>query len=125
MARLPERDKPPDDISPHAFFTSWVPQSVDADDSRRQRLGDTQARLLFELRDAAEHERHFTLHIEAGRVRGEPGAHADPDRHVQVDVLTWRALNRGDISAPKALLERKVTLHGNLVLALKLHLILG
>jgi len=40
-------------------------------------------------------------------------------------VQTWRALNRGEISAPEALLRRRLKISGNLVLALKLHLILG
>jgi putative sterol carrier protein len=42
-----------------------------------------------------------------------------------VDVETWRALNRGELSAPEALLRRRLRISGNLVLALKLHLILG
>ena len=40
-------------------------------------------------------------------------------------VDTWRALNRGELSAPEALLRRKVHLAGDMLLALKLHLILG
>lgn len=119
------RAHPPEDISPHAFFTRWVPASVDADESRRERLGDTEARLLFELFDADQGEREFTLHIGGGRVRGEPGALPSPDLSIRVDVATWRALNRGELSAPKALLERRVHLRGDLFLALKLHVILG
>jgi putative sterol carrier protein len=44
---------------------------------------------------------------------------------VRVDVDTWRALNRGEISTPAALLRRRLHASGDLVLALKLHLILG
>lgn len=119
------RAQPPEDISPHAFFTRWVPEQVASDETRRQRLGDTEARLLFELSDAEVGERQFTLHIQEGRVRGEPGGVEKPDLAVRVDVETWRALNRGDLSAPEALLRRRVHISGNLVLALKLHLILG
>lgn len=120
-----DRALPPDDISPHAFFTRWVPASVEADDSRRARLGDTEARLLFELFDAATHEREFTLYICEGRVRGEPGGTEAPDLAIRVDVETWRALNRGDLSAPEALLRRRIQIRGDLVLALKLQVILG
>lgn len=120
-----DRALPPEDISPHAFFTSWVPESVAEDETRRARLGDTEARLIFELWDGADGEREFTLHIAGGRVRGEAGGVDAPDLRVRVDVETWRALNRGDMSAPEALLRRRVHISGNLVLALKLHLILG
>jgi putative sterol carrier protein len=122
---MPERALPPDDITPFAFFTSWVPATVDADESRRQRLGDTRAHLLFELPDAADGERQFTLHIEQGRVRGVAGAVVEPDLAIRVDVATWRALNRGELSAPEALLRRRLTVRGDLTLALKLHVILG
>ena len=44
---------------------------------------------------------------------------------MRVDVDTWRALNRGEISTPAALLRRRLHASGDLVLALKLHLILG
>ena len=88
-------------------------------------MGDTEARLHFELVDADAGEREFTLHIQGGCVRGEPGAAESPDLAIRVDVETWRALNRGDLSAPEALLRRRVHLRGNLFLALKLHLILG
>jgi hypothetical protein len=44
---------------------------------------------------------------------------------VRLGVDTWRALNRGDISAPEALLRRRVHIEGSFLLALKLHLILG
>ena len=42
-----------------------------------------------------------------------------------IDVATWRQLNRGQISAPEALVRRRLKLSGNFVIALKLHLILG
>ena len=42
-----------------------------------------------------------------------------------LDVETWRALNRGELSAPEAFLRRRVRLEGDHALAVKLHLILG
>ncbi len=121
-----ERARPPDDISPVEFFTRWVPERVARDHERRERLGDTRASLVFDLGgDGSDGDGCFTLEIEAGRVRGARGRAADPDLEVHVDVDTWRELNRGDLSAPEALLRRRVKLHGDYLLALKLHLILG
>ena len=42
-----------------------------------------------------------------------------------MDLETWRALNRGEIAAPEALLRRRLQISGKLLLALKLHVILG
>jgi putative sterol carrier protein len=47
------------------------------------------------------------------------------DLHVRLDVGTWRELNRGSLSAPEAMLRRRVKLRGDLLLAIKLHFILG
>ena len=58
-------------------------------------------------------------------MRGTEGPVENPDLRVLIDVDTWRKLNSGDISAPEALLKRKVKLHGDFLLGLKLHLILG
>ncbi len=118
-----ERAKPPDDIRPEVFFTEWVPASVASDASRGRQLGTTRAELVFAL--TGEGGGDFTLAIDAGRVVGRAGRSESPDLVVTVDVGTWRALNRGDLSAPEALLKRKVHLSGDFVLALKLHLILG
>jgi putative sterol carrier protein len=95
------------------------------DAARRRRLGDPTACLVFVLEEHASGAVAYTLEIEAGSVRGRPGRVARPDLEVQVDVATWRALNRGELSAPEALLARRVRLSGNLVLALQLHVILG
>ncbi|NNL65613.1 MAG: hypothetical protein HKP30_05175, partial [Myxococcales bacterium] len=57
--------------------------------------------------------------------RGGVGAPAEADLHVRLDVATWRALNEGAISAPEAMLRRRVKLSGDLLLAIKLHFILG
>lgn len=122
------RAQPPEDITPHDFFTEWVPRRVDEDVERRRRLGDTAARLVFILTEAREESADtsaWTVHIAQGRVRGEAGRVDAPDLQVRVDVETWRALNRGDLSAPEALLRRRLHFEGSLVLALKLHLILG
>ena len=117
------RATPPDDIPPGEFFTRWVPEAVAADAERRARLGDTTATIEFEL--TGEAWGHWTLRIDAGRVSGRPGGAPDADLRVRVDAATWRALNRGETSAPLALLQRKVHLEGSFTLALKLHLILG
>lgn len=118
------RAVPPDDISPHDFFTRWVPEAVAEDEERRRRLGDTDAVIVFEIDGAGGGP--FTLRIgPGGRVRGTPGASEEPDLAVRVDEETWRRLNRGEISAPHAVLKRRLRLHGDLLLGLKLHLILG
>ena len=67
----------------------------------------------------------YTLRISDGRVSGEAGAAKTRDLFVQVDVPTWRSLNRGEIGAPEALLRRRIKLQGDFLLGLKLHLILG
>ena len=120
---MQHRPRPPDDITPHDFFTRWVPASVEADPDRRRRLGSTAAVLVFEL--TGEAAISYTLRVVEGVVLGEPGHAHEHDLHIRVDLETWRALNRGDISAPEALLRRRVHLRGDLILALKLHLILG
>jgi putative sterol carrier protein len=120
-----ERAIPPDDISPEEFFTRWLPETVAADEHRRQRLGHTAAALVFELTGNPHGGGTYTVHIEEGGVRGIVGAAESPDLRIEVDVETWRQLNRGEISAPEAALRRRVKLHGNLMLAVKLHLILG
>jgi putative sterol carrier protein len=119
-----ERAQPPEDISPQEFFTAWVPASVASDDARRARLGDTHAALLFLIEDAGG-QQAFTVEIAGGQVSGRAGRPEHANLEVRVDVETWRALNRGDLSAPEALLRRRLHVSGNLLLALKLHLILG
>ena len=57
--------------------------------------------------------------------RGSEGSVAAPDLRVELDVETWRELNRGTLTAPEALLRRRLKLHGDFVLGLKLHLILA
>jgi len=120
-----ERAQPPDDITPRDFFTRWVPAAVSEDESRRRRLGDTAASLLFVLGEGDGEADCYTLEIANGAVSGREGRSDAPDLTVHVDIPTWRALNRGEISAPEALLRRRLRISGNLVLALKLHLILG
>jgi putative sterol carrier protein len=120
---MSERAVPPDDIPPVEFFTRWVPQAVARDEDRRRRLATTRAVVEFEL--VGEGGGFFTLQIDEGRVEGAAGAAPEPDLRVRVDVPTWRDLNRGDLSAPEALLRRRVQIHGSFLLALKLHLILG
>ena len=120
---MPQRAKPPDDITPRDFFTRWLPDTVASDPARRDRLQGTEAALVFELTGIQDGA--FTLHIVAGTVRGVEGRVSDPDLEIRVDLETWRLLNRGDLSAPEALLRRRVKLVGDLHLALMLHVILG
>ena len=118
-----ERARPPDDISPVDFFTRWIPEAVASDDARRARLGDTEASIEFSL-DGPEGG-VFAIYVEHGIVRGAAGPPEQADVHVHLDVATWRMLNRGEISAPEAILKRRLKVSGNFLLGLKLHLILG
>ena len=121
-----DRVAPPDDISPLDFFTRWIPDAVASDPERRKKLSSTVAEIVFELSGGdGDDGGSYTLHIAGGAVRGAKGAVPNPDLRVVVDIDTWRRLNRGEISAPEALLKRKVKLHGDFLLGLKLHLILG
>jgi putative sterol carrier protein len=120
---MAQRHRPPEDISPHDFFTRWIPETVAADPERSAQLRDTRAALLFVL-DGQEGG-VFTVEIVRGQVRGAEGRAERPDLEIRVDVETWRQLNRGDLSAPEALLRRRLELSGDWILALKLHLILG
>jgi putative sterol carrier protein len=117
------RARPPADISPEEFFTRWVPETVDTDVKRRGRLRNTRASIVFEITGAERSV--FTVQIADGQIRGVAGTASDPDLHVEVDDETWRALNRGDLGAPEALLRRRLKVRGDFVLALKLQLILG
>jgi putative sterol carrier protein len=118
-----KRADPPPDITPRDFFTRWVPEAVARDEERRRKLGSTDARIEFTLE--GESGGVYSLRVVAGEVRGFDGASAEADLRVRVDVPTWRRLNAGTISAPEALLKRHLRVSGDLVLALKLHLILG
>ena len=118
-----ERAVPPDDITPEAFFTRWVPEAIASDPERRARLGGGPIALEFELE--GEGGGLFALQIADSAVHGSTGASPDANLHIRLDVDTWRALNRGEISAPEAFLRRRVHLSGNLLLAVKLHVILG
>ena len=113
----------PEDISPADFFTRWIPNAVASDESRRVRLGTTRARIVFEL--IGEEGGIFTIDIEAGRVEGRIGDHGEAQLRARVDVTTWRQLNSGEISAPEALLKRRLKLEGDFILGLKLHVLLS
>ena len=120
---MSDRAKPPDDITPEEFFVRWVPAAVAADPARRERLGSKPIEIEFALE--GEGGGVFGVHLADGAVAGSVGPVANADLRVRTDVATWRALNRGDLSAPEAFLKRRVHLKGNLLLAVKLHLILG
>lgn len=119
----PTRARPPDDISPREFFTRWVPEAVGADARRRAKLGDARARIRFELHGPDGGD--YTVLLDRGEVRGVEGPSEDADLHVRLDVATWRELNRGTLSAPEAMIRRRLKLSGDLLLAIKLHFILG
>jgi putative sterol carrier protein len=118
-----ERAIPPDDIRADEFFTQWVPSAVAGDATRRGRLGATAHDLEFTLE--GDGGGTFGVHIADGAVRGSVGPIEHADLRIRLDVATWRALNRGDLSAPEAFLRRRIHLRGNLLLAVKLHVILG
>jgi putative sterol carrier protein len=117
------RAVPPPDIAPVEFFTRWLPWVVEHDAARRAQLGDTRATIVFELE--GEGGGVFFARIEHGAVHGGAGEPEHGDLRVRVDLASWRALNAGTLSAPRALLQRRVHLSGNLVLAVRLHLIIG
>lgn len=121
-----QRVRPPEDITPAEFFTRWVPEAVAQDEGRRRRFAGTHATVEFRISDSADAGGEvFAIEIADGQVTGAAGQAQDPALRVCVDLETWRALNRGDIAAPQALLSRRLVLEGDLVLGLKLHLILG
>jgi len=120
---MADRVRPPDDIPPADFFTRWVPGAVAEDAERRRKLGDARATIHFEL--LGEQGGDYALELVAGEVRGAEGRPESPDLHVRLDVGTWRELNRGTLSAPEAMVRRRVHLRGDLLLAIKLHFILG
>lgn len=123
MAREDRRARPPADISPAEFFTRWVPEAVAGDESRRRKLGSTRAVIVFDLQG---HDGGlFAVEIEDGILEAREGDRAEADLRVSLDVETWRALNDGSLSAPEALLRRRLKFEGDALLGLKLHLMLG
>ena len=119
------RAAPPADITPADFFTRWIGENVASDADRRRKLGDTRATIQFDLESNGEPGGIFSVDVAEGVVTGRQGATEGADLRVEVDTTTWRELNAGTLAAPEALIRRRLKLHGNFVLALKLHLILG
>jgi len=117
------RSIPPHDIGPAEFFTRWVPEVVDRDAERREKLADTRAVLAFEL--VGDGGGHFHLTVFEGTVAGLHGLPEVWHLQIRLDVDTWRELNSGALSAPEAFLRRRIQLSGDLRLAVKLHLIIG
>lgn len=118
-----ERARPPDDISPETFFLDWVPAAVAGDPLRQAKLAGVAATVEFAL-DGPQGG-SFCVRIENGFVYGRVGGAASADLRVSLGVETWRSLNRGEVSAPEALLRRELRFTGSFLLGLKLHLILG
>lgn len=123
MSQEKQRARPPEDISPSDFFLRWLPQTVAQDEERRRKLGSTSATLVFDLQ--GEGGGSFVVRIQDGNVESNEGDQSEPDLRIVVDVDTWRALNRGTLTAPEAALRRRLKLKGDFLLGLKLHLILG
>ena len=122
------RAAPPADITPEDFFTRWIGESVASDEARRAKLGDTVATIQFDLEPSGEDGEPggtFSVDVANGVVSGRAEATPDAELRIEVDTATWRELNAGTIAAPEALIRRRLKMHGNFVLALKLHLILG
>lgn len=123
---MAERAVPPPDITPEAFFTEWVPRSVEADPVRQSKLADADLVLVFHLDDpTGEHGGAYTLRIEEGHVRGERADVPQADLRIHLTLETWRALNAGEFTAPEAFMKKRVRLQGDLKLAVKLHLLIG
>ena len=120
---MSERVVPPADISPEEFFTRWVPAAIASDPARRERLGLAPIDLEFTLE--GEGGGVYTVRIRDTVMHGSVGPLEEAQLRVRTDVATWRQLNSGAISAPEAFLRRRVHLHGKLLLAVKLHVILG
>jgi putative sterol carrier protein len=118
-----ERARPPHDMAPSDFFLDWVPSAVAGDPARSEKLADVDATIQFTL--AGPEGGIFCIRIVSGQVQGTAGAALEPDLRVELAVETWRKLNRGELSAPEAVLKRSLKFHGNFLLALRLHLILG
>ncbi len=113
-------------VSIHRTFDGkreWAPEAVASGPQRRARHGDEPLRLEFALE--REGGLFFAVHIEDAVVSRNHGRLETADLLVRLDMKSWRALNRGELSGPEAFLQRRVHLEGNLLLAVKLHLILG
>ncbi len=123
MSRVSGRAVPPAEISPLEFFERWVPDAVNHDAERRDRIAELRAKIQFEL--DGQGGGAYWLHVEGGRVQGSAGVLDAPDLVLRLDVPTWRRLNAGELSAPHALLTGALRFRGSVYLALRLHFILG
>ena len=73
-----ERVVPPQDITPHDFFVHYIGDAVARDPSRRDKLGTTEASIVFQLAGSSDDPGgDFTVRIEEGTVTGTPGAVGD------------------------------------------------
>ena len=120
---MPDRSRPPDDISPTEFFLNWAPREVGEDGKRRGRLAGLDSTIQFVIQ--GEGGGSYFLRIANGQLEGFVGTAEDPDLALELDLATWRQLNSGELKAPQAVLKRRLRFKGRLDLALKLHLIIG
>jgi len=118
-----ERARPPADIAPAEFFSSWAPDAVRTDPDRRKKLDGLRARIQFDL--AGDGGGLYWLEIADGDVRGGDGRLEEADLVLATDLETWRKLNAGEIKAPTAVMKGKLRFHGSMYLALRIHFIIG
>ena len=106
-------------ISSPAGFPKWLPATTGVG------TGSATPKRESCSRSTSPEHGAYTIYVAGGEVRGGAGGVENPDLEIQIGIETWRSLNRGEISAPEAALRRRLKLTGNMILALKLHLILG
>ncbi len=120
---MSDRVRPPDDISPHEFFTIWAPAAVHGDPKRRKHIDGLEARIQFVL--VGDEGGPFHLEIRGGVIRGASGYAESPDVTLETDIATWRDLNSGRVAAPTAVMKRRLKFTGSMFLALKIHFIVS
>ena len=120
---MPDRARPPADISPTEFFVNWAPRQVMEDGVRRAKLSGLDSTIQFVIQ--GEGGGSYFLVVASGRLEGFVGTAEDPDLALELDMETWRQLNSGQIKAPNAVMKRRLRFKGRLDLALKLHFIIG
>lgn len=119
------RSRPPEDIAPLEFFSTWAPEAVAHDPARREKIEGLEARIQFLLDGDGEGDGAYWLAIREGRVHGDAGRVVDPDVTLETDVQTWRDLNAGRIKAPTAVMKKRLRFRGSMYLALRIHFVIG
>jgi putative sterol carrier protein len=91
-------ERPPADITPNDFFTTWIPGQFSA---VREKAGDTAipdvtARFVLEGDDGGT----WTLSIRGGELSATSGGDGDADVVITQSVQNWRAVLAQDVSMP-------------------------